>query len=429
MDDEQNYDALTDEVSSYLEEIENNRVLSEEEEKAEVEKALKGDKNASSLLVESFAKRAEELASFRYDGSLPLMDLIQEANRAVYYAAAHLDSMPLGCSFSSYATTLVNSRLDQYIRLENEEMEEIAEENSSSLDSSLILPKSANVKSGESLFLSEVSKFPLLSKEQEIELGERIQAGLKEGASEEEKKAGKEAQNAMVNSNIRLVMNIAKDYSRLGVSFLDLVQEGYFGLQRAVEKFDPTRGNRFSTYAYPWIRQAIQKLVDEQGRGIKMSRHAITRIAQVKKAIADLAADLGRQPTLSEISSALPEYDEKDIEAILEISNSVLSLDTPFDPEESDSADLLSTIKGDDDLTEGLDEDDRKEEVAKGLKALNDRERTIITYLFGLDGKERLDMAELGRRFGISRERIRQIQVNALAKMRRAIKEDSEGKA
>ena len=428
MDDEQNYDALTDEVSSYLEEIENNRVLSEEEEKLEVEKALKGDKNASSLLVESFAKRAEELASFRYDGSLPLMDLIQEANRAVYYAAAHLDSMPLGCSFSSYATTLVNSRLDQYIRLENEEMEEIAEENSSSLDSSLILPKSANVKSGESLFLSEVSKFPLLSKEQEIELGERIQAGLKEGASEEEKKAGKEAQNAMVNSNIRLVMNIAKDYARMGVSFLDLVQEGYFGLQRAVEKFDPTRGNRFSTYAYPWIKQAMQRLVNEQGRGIKISRNAIANIAKVRKAVSELSLDLGRQPTPSEIASALPEYDEKDIEAILEISTGVVSLDTPFDPSESDSSDLLSTIKGDDDLSEGLEDDDRKKEVEKGLKALNDRERTIITYLFGLDGKEKMDMSALGRKFGISRERIRQIHVMALAKMKRALTEEKKEK-
>ncbi len=428
MNEEQDYEALTDEVSSYLEEIENNRVLSEEEERIEVEKALKGDKNASSLLVESFAKRAEELASFRYDGSLPLMELIQEANRALYYAAAHLDSMPLGCSFSSYATTLVNSRLDQYISLENEEMKEIAEENSSSLDSSLILPKSANVKSGESLFLSEISKFRLLSKEEEIELGEKIQAGLKEGASEEEKKAGKEAQNAMVNSNIRLVMNIAKDYSRMGVSFLDLVQEGYFGLQRAVEKFDPARGNRFSTYAYPWIRQAMQRLVNEQGRGIKISRHAITNIAKVRKAISELSQDLGRQPTTSEISSILPDYDEKDIEAILGFSGDVVSLDMPFDASESDSADLLSTIKGDDDLSEGLDEDDRKKDVEKGLKALNDRERTIITYLFGLDGKEKMDMSELGRKFGISRERIRQIHMVALSKMKRAITEGKKEK-
>lgn len=428
MDDEQDYGALTDEVSSYLEEIKNNRLLSEEEERKEVEKALKGDKNASSLLVESFAKRAEELASFRYDGSLPLMDLIQEANRALYYAAAHLDSMPLGCSFSSYATTLVNSRLDQFISLENEEMEEIAEENSSSLDSSLILPKNANVKSGESLFLSQISKFRLLSKEEEIELGKKIQTGLKEGASEEEKKAGKEAQNAMVNSNIRLMMNIAKDYSRMGVSFLDLVQEGYFGLQRAVEKFDPTRGNRFSTYAYPWIRQAMQRLVNEQGRGIKISRHAIANIAKVRKVVSELSQDLGRQPTPSEISSILPDYDEKDIEAILEFSGDVVSLDMPFDASESDSADLLSTIKGDDDLSEGLDEDDRKKEVEKGLKALNDRERTIITYLFGLEGKEKMDMSELGRKFGISRERIRQIHMVALSKMKRALTEGKKEK-
>ncbi len=428
MDDFEN-DALNDEVSSYLEEIENNRVLDEEEEKKEVEKALKGDKSASSLLVESFAKRAEELASFRFDGSLPLMDLIQEANRALYYAAAHLDSMPVGCSFSSYATTIVNSRLDQYIKREEEALKKIAEENSSGLDSSLILPKSANVKSGESLFLSQISQFHLLSKEEEISLGKKVQAGLKEGASEEEKEEGKKAQNDMVNSNLRLLLNIAKDYAHMGVAFLDLVQEGYFGLQRAVEKFDPTMGYRFSTYAYRWIKQAMQRLVDEQGRGIKMSRHAIARIAKVRKAADELSATLGREASLSEIAEALPEYEEKDIEAILEISPSVVSLDAPFDESESDSASLLSTIKGDDDLGKGLDEDDLKEVIKKGFSVLSDREKTIITYLFGLEGKERLDMAELGRRFGISRERIRQIQANALVKMRRALQEESEKKA
>ncbi len=428
MDDFEN-DALNDEVSSYLEEIENNRVLDEEEEKKEVEKALKGDKSASSLLVESFAKRAEELASFRFDGSLPLMDLIQEANRALYYAAAHLDSMPVGCSFSSYATTIVNSRLDQYIKREEEALKKIAEENSSGLDSSLILPKSANVKSGESLFLSQISQFHLLSKEEEISLGKKVQAGLKEGASEEEKEEGKKAQNDMVNSNLRLLLNIAKDYAHMGVGFLDLVQEGYFGLQRAVEKFDPTMGYRFSTYAYRWIKQAMQRLVDEQGRGIKMSRHAIARIAKVRKAADELSATLGREASLSEIAEALPEYEEKDIEAILEISPSVVSLDAPFDESESDSASLLSTIKGDDDLGKGLDEDDLKEVIKKGFSVLSDREKTIITYLFGLEGKERLDMAELGRRFGISRERIRQIQANALLKMRRALQEESEKKA
>lgn len=160
-----------------------------------------------------------------------------------------------------------------------------------------------------------------------------------------------------------------------------------------------------------------------------MSRHAIARIAKVRKAADELSATLGREASLSEIAEALPEYEEKDIEAILEISPSVVSLDAPFDESESDSASLLSTIKGDDDLGKGLDEDDLKEVIKKGFSVLSDREKTIITYLFGLEGKERLDMAELGRRFGISRERIRQIQANALVKMRRALQEESEKKA
>ncbi len=426
--DEYDEQSLTDEVSSYLEEIENNRVLSEEEEKAEVEKALKGNRESASLLVESFALRAEELASFRFDGTVPLMELIQEANRALYYAVAHLDAIPLNCSFSSYATTLINSRFDHYVKEEGEKMREVEEENSLDLDSSTILPKEVDASNGTALFLNAVSHYQLLSEEDEKTLGGLVQKGLKEGASEEEKKEGKQAEDRLVNSNLRLAMSVARNYLNHGVPFLDLVQEGYFGLQRAAQKFDPSRGCRFSTYAYPWIMQAMQRLVDEQGKGIKMSRHAISRIAKVQKAIDDLRLSLGRDPTLSEISAALPGYDEKDISAIMEIPTSVLSLDAPFNESESDSADLLSTIRGDDDLNEAIDEDDRRREVEKGLKALNDRERTIITYLFGLDGKERMDMSELGRKFGISRERIRQIQVNALSKMKRALLGGEKGK-
>ncbi len=417
---------IRDEVASYLKELEGNRVLSAEEEKEAVEKARKGDKGAIASLIESFAKRAEEMASIRYEGSIPLMDLIQEANRGLYYAAAHLSSMPLDCSFSSFATTIVASRLDAYIKDEEELLEEAEEDNAEALNSSPLLssPSNSPLPSGEAVFSSEVAKYPLLSKEQERRLGERIQKGLKEGASEEERKEGKEAEDLLIKHNLRLVMSIAKDYLNCGLPYLDLIQEGYFGLQKAARKFDPTLGWRFSTYAYPWIRQAIQRILSEQGRGIKLSQHAITRLSKVRKEFESLTQKLGREPTPAELSEALPDYSPKDIQTILEIPSNVISLDEPINQGEGDSLDLLSTVHSDDDVSEGLDEEDRERLIDKGLSVLNDRERTIITYMFGLEGKEKMDMSELGRKFGISRERVRQIHLTALSKMRKALDEE-----
>ncbi len=404
-----------DEVSAYREEIEANRVLSEQEEKEEVEKARKGDKNAIASLVESFAKRAEEMASFRYDGSVPLTDLILEANRGLYYAAGHISNMPLDCSFSSFATAIVSSRLDKFVKEEEEKIEEAEESASFSLQS----PNASS--SGEAILYSEAAKYPLLSKEQEIELGKKIQKGLSEGASEDEKKEGKEAEDAMVKHNLRLVMSLAKDYASPSLPYLDLCQEGYFGLRTAARKFDPNMGWRFSTYAYPWVKQTLQKLLNEQGRGLKISQYTISRLGKVRKAFDSLSQSLGREPTIAELSAELPEYSPKDIAAILEIPMGVVSLDEPFDSSESDSADLLSTVRGDDDIAESLDEEDRDALIKKGLGCLNDREKTIVSYIYGLSGKEKMDMAALGRRLGISRERVRQIHQSALAKMRRQL--------
>ena len=427
--DERESCPLKDEVASYLAEISANRVLSAKEEREEVEKARKGDKEAVSRLVDSFAKRAAEMAIFRHEGTIPLMNLVEEANRALYYAVSHLDSMPLDCSFSSFATTLVGARLDHYLKDEEERMEEVEEENEEELKSNPIVPARSSLASSEALYSAEVSKYPLLTKEEEVSLGQKIQRGLAENASESERKEGKEAEDAMVKHNLRLVMNIAKDFVGLGVPYLDLVQEGYFGLQKAAQKYDPTLGWRFSTYAYPWIKQAIQRLASEQGRGIKVGLHTIARLGKVRKAFDELTQKLGREPSLAELGESLPDYSPKDIAAIMEIPTSVVSLDEPFDSSESDSADLLSTLKGEDDPSEGIDEEDRLALIEKGLSALNDRERAIVTYMFGLEGKEKTDMASLGRKFGISRERVRQIHNAALAKMRRAILGEERKKA
>lgn len=411
---------FSDAVSSYAEEIKNNKVLSEEEEREALEKAMKGDQKAQTALIESVAPSALDMALFHYDGKQPVSDLLQQANRALYYCAAHLDCIPKGASFSDYASSLINARLDQYQQDEEKALDQVKQSLAKS-------PSSAtDPKDGVSLFFSEIGKYPLLSAQEETLLGETIQKGEKEGASEQEKEDAKEAVDKMVNSNLRLVASIAKNYRGNGVPFLDLVQEGSVGLQRAAEKFDPSLGTRFSTYASYWINQSITRALADQGRAIRVPNHMIARISKVRKAQNELTISLGREPTLQELSEALPQYDQKDIASILQIPDSVASLDAPLDSTDSDSAELVSFQPGDDDPSAGIEEEDRREEIQKALSCLSDRERLLISYLYGLDGKEEIDMAELGRRFHLSRERIRQIRVSALSKMKKALAGEGE---
>ena len=415
-----------DAVASYNKELAKNKILTKDEEQRALSLAKSGDKEALASLIESYAPKAEEIALFRFDGSIPPMRLIQEANRALYYASAHLHLVPKGSSFSSFATTIVNSRLDAFIKGEEEEMKEAIDEAKSSEGEIIASPGKADSTNSVALFFQEIAKYPLLSKEEELALGRTIQKGKEEGASEEEKKAAREAVQKMVDSNLRLVANIAKNYLNKGVPFLDLIQEGSIGLQKAAEKYDPSLGNRFSTYATYWISDSLQKALAEQGRMIKIPNHMLARIAKVRKEAAKLASSLGREPTLEELSEAIPEYEEEDIASIMAIPSLVTSLDTPLNADEDDSADLLSLQKGEDDIEEGLEQEEEKRLVEKGLSLLSDRERTIICYLYGLEGKEECDMAELGRRFNISRERVRQIKESALSKMKRALGDKSK---
>ncbi len=409
---------FSDAVSSYAEEIKGNKILSKEEEKDALAKAVKGDRKAQTALIESMAPSALDMALFHYDGKQTVGDLLQQANRALYYCAAHLDGIPKGASFSDYASSLINARLDQYQQDEEKALEE-AESSASAA------PSAPTSKDGISFFFSEIGKYPLLSAQQENLLGRIIQKGEREGASEQEKKDAKEAVGKMVDSNLRLVASIAKNYRGNGVPFLDLVQEGSMGLQRAAEKFDPSMGTRFSTYASYWITQSIARALADQGRAIRIPNHMVARIGKVRKAENALAMSLGREPTLEELCSALPEFDREDIASILKIPDSVASLDAPVG-QDPDGADLLSFQTGDDDPSSLVEQEERKQEIQKALSCLSDRERLLISYLYGLDGKEEIDMAELGRRFHLSRERIRQIRVSALSKMKKALSGEEE---
>lgn len=279
---------------------------------------------------------------------------------------------------------------------------------------------------GSSSF-SFASPSPLLTPEQEIELGRLIQKGRKEGASEEDKKAGKEALDQMVEDNRGLVGAILKQYLCYGVPPEDLFQEGCIGLQTAAEKFDPERGTRFSTYASYWIKESIRRALNNLNGSIHVPAHMVGKIAKVRQAENTLSLKLGREPTMDELEESLPDLDPAEISSILQTNSFVLSLDEPMKGDEEDGDDRLSFQKGDDVPASSLDQEDEMRAAEEGLDALDEREKDIICRLFGLNGYEEQDSAEIGRVYGISRERVRQIKETAFRKMRESIRRKEGG--
>lgn len=279
--------------------------------------------------------------------------------------------------------------------------------------------------SGDALdpYYREVGKYRLLTQEEEAALGEKILAGRREDASEEEKVAAMEARNELINHNLKLVyytlgtMNLPK---RAGISDKDLAQDGALGLARAAEKFDPRLGYRFSTYAIPWIKQAILKSYSEDTI-VRVSVSKGKQISEVRRKQRELEEELEREPTSEEISQALPKYEPEEIEDLLSIRGEAEELDAPLDEDEG------GTTKGDltpseDDPKEGLDEEDEEKETEKSLKFLTPREREVIVAAFGLDGKPERTLEEIGKSMGVTRERVRQIKVRALEKMKQGLK-------
>ncbi|MEN9219613.1 MAG: sigma-70 family RNA polymerase sigma factor [Thermostichales cyanobacterium SZTDM-1c_bins_54] len=258
------------------------------------------------------------------------------------------------------------------------------------------------------LFLKEMARYPLLSAEEEIELGRRIAQG---GAD------GQAARQTLVRCNLRLVVSIAKKYLNRGVPFLDLIQEGTIGLMRAAEKFEYERGYKFSTYAYWWIRQGITRAIASQSRLVRVPVHMVEKLNQVKRVRRELSQALGRRPTQAEVAAALDLTPER-LDGILAASHTVLSLHARVGKEED--TELLHLIEDDTELQpeEHLDQLILSEQMEELLSHLSPRERDVIELRFGLgDGKYRT-LAEVGQAFGMSRERVRQIQAKAMRKLR-----------
>ena len=253
------------------------------------------------------------------------------------------------------------------------------------------------------LFLNEAGRYPLLTAAEEVELAKKIEDG------------DVEAKNRMINSNLRLVVSIAKRYQGHGLSLLDLIQEGVIGLIRAVEKFDWRRGYKFSTYATWWIRQAVQRGVANKSRTIRIPVHIADREQKIGRAERELTVKLGRAPTDEEISEA-SKVSLKHLREVREAARAVTSLDKPLgDGNDSSIGDLIGVAAGgvEEEVEISLTEDT----LHRALESLPVREQTVLSLRYGLGLEEPQSLEEIGRRLGITRERVRQIEATALQRL------------
>jgi RNA polymerase nonessential primary-like sigma factor len=267
------------------------------------------------------------------------------------------------------------------------------------------IPRTEAVLDATQLYLNEIGASPLLTAEEEVYYARRALRG------------DEAARARMIESNLRLVVKIARRYLNRGLAFLDLIEEGNLGLIRAVEKFDPERGFRFSTYATWWIRQTIERALMNQTRTIRLPIHVIKEINQCLRAARQLTQTLDYEPSAEEIAYVL-ERPVEDIRRMLGLNEGTASVDVPLG-QDADRV-LLDSIPDDNSLEPlaQLQEDDVLERLEMWLGHLSDKQRAVVERRFGLRGYERATLEEVGREIGVTRERVRQIQIDALKKLR-----------
>ncbi|HEY9676653.1 MAG TPA: RNA polymerase sigma factor RpoD [Drouetiella sp.] len=258
------------------------------------------------------------------------------------------------------------------------------------------------------MYLREIGRIPLLTAAQEIELARAMEAGGADGAI---------AKRKLVQANLRLVVSIAKKYVGRGMQFLDLIQEGNLGLIRASEKFDYERGYKFSTYATWWIRQAITRAIADQARTIRIPVHMVETINKLKKITRQLAQEKGRKPTEEEIAAVM-EITVSKLRDIVKVAQEPVSLETPVGKEEdSKLGDFIEDNNSHTPAT-SVTQELLREDIIEVMEGLSSRERDVIRLRFGLDDGRQRTLEEVGQLFGVTRERIRQIEAKALRKLR-----------
>ncbi|MBR2996859.1 RNA polymerase sigma factor RpoD [Candidatus Saccharibacteria bacterium] len=259
------------------------------------------------------------------------------------------------------------------------------------------------------LYLREIGRVPLLTPEEEMELAEKAKNG------------DKKAKDKLAESNMRLVVSVAKRYSGRGLDFLDLIQEGNTGLLRAVEKFDPDKGFKFSTYATWWIRQAITRAIADQARTIRIPVHMVETINKVLRVTRKLTQELNREPTVEEIAKEMKMEPEK-VDYVMKIKQDIASLDASVGRDSDDEDSVLGDFVEDEERITPEDAAANqilKEKLAGILSTLSEREQKIVKMRFGIGGGKPHTLEEVGNEFSVTRERIRQIEAKALSKLRK----------
>ncbi|HEY5650906.1 MAG TPA: RNA polymerase sigma factor [Acidimicrobiia bacterium] len=297
----------------------------------------------------------------------------------------------------------------------------------------ILADESVTVSDPVKQWLNEIGRYKLLTTQQEVELAMQLEAGLRaeerlaaegDGLSIEDKtllqrqvRKGHAAHSRLVEANLRLVVSIARNYIGRGMALLDLIQEGNLGLMRAVDRFDYRRGFKFSTYASWWIRQAITRAIADQARTIRVPIHVVEMINKLVRTRRDLSQSLGREPTIDEIAIDL-EIDPDRVEELSKIAQSPVSLEMPVG--EEDNATIGDFVE-DTDVEVPVEAATFRllqDYLSNALEGLNDREREVLIMRFGLESGKVSTLEEVGERFGVTRERIRQLETKALAKLR-----------
>lgn len=297
---------------------------------------------------------------------------------------------------------------------EDDEDEDEDEEEDDSEDTSSQVERKKSFDSMKA-YLQEIGAVDRLTSEEEIEIGRRATQG------------DPEAKEIMINANLRLVVAMARKFLNRGLSYQDLIQEGNIGLMRAVDKFDPDKGFRFSTYATWWIRQSLTRAIADQSRDIRIPVHTTEQIYKIKKIQRELFQEFNREPTPEEIAEKIPGMDAVKVTDLLSVSQDTISLESPTgDEEDSTLGDFIKddSIKGPEDVfkSEAL-----KDQIDKVLKELPEREEAIVRMRFGLDGTGTVKtLDEVGKIYGITKERVRQIENKAMRRLKMIIKTKEE---
>lgn len=373
-----------------------------------------------------FEKWIQELKKKSHDGLVANKDIMElisthnlgEEDLSALYEALHIHQLEVDFNEEvDDSFDFMDEEESAELVKEAEEAEEEAEEDTPVPD----LDNTISIDDPVKMYLKEIGALPLLTSEEEIILAKRVEAGMRADAAPEEKEAARDAKKELADRNLRLVVSIAKKYLGRGLQFLDLIQEGNLGLLKAVDKFDYTKGYKFSTYATWWIRQAITRAIADQARTIRVPVHMVETINKLNRISRQLLQENGREATNEELAKAMGVSLAK-VREVKKIAQDPISLETPIgEKEDSHLGDFIP----DNDATAPDDAAGSillREQIEELLTGLTERERQVLELRFGLkDGKTRT-LEEVGKYFDVTRERIRQIEGKALSKLKKTAK-------